>query len=85
MLFGAGLHQLRLKSTEVILKSSVALAKLDFKITEVDLIGVARGDPPKTPINSAKMDLTEVARGEPALTPLKATESKSKFNEAKPS
>jgi len=35
--------------------------------------------------NLAEMDLTEVARGGPALTPLKATESKSKFNEAQPS
>ena len=57
MLFGAGLHRLRLKSTEVIFKSSVALAELDFKITEVDLIGVARGDPPKTPIKSIKVKL----------------------------
>ena len=39
------------------MKSSVALAELDFKITEVDLIGVARGDPPKTPIKSIKVKL----------------------------
>ena len=33
--------------------------------------------------NLAEIDLIEDARGESALTPLKATESKSKFNEAK--
>ena len=44
-----------LKSTEVILKSSEALAELDFKITEVDLSGVARGDPPQTPIKSIEL------------------------------
>ena len=46
-----------------------------FLITEVDLSGVARGDPPQIPIKSieAEMDLTEVARGEPASTKLKAT------------
>ena len=73
ILFGVGLHCLRLKSTEIILKSSMALTELDFKITEVDLSGVARGDPPHTPINFTEMDLTEVARGEPASTKLKAT------------
>ena len=43
------------ESTEVILKSSKALAELDFKITEVDLSGVARGDPPQTPIKSIEL------------------------------
>ena len=47
-------------------------------------VEVQRGEA-ELDFNSAEMDLTEVARGEPALTPLKATESKSKFNEAKPS
>ena len=41
-----------LKSTDVILKSSEAVADLDFKIIEVDLSGVARGDPPQTSIKS---------------------------------
>ena len=36
ILFRVGLYRLGLKSTEVILKSSEALAELDFKITEVD-------------------------------------------------
>ena len=45
------------------MKSSEALAELDFKITEVNLSGVARGDPPQTPINFTSMDLTEVAQG----------------------
>ena len=67
------------------LQFEVQVEKLNFKLQKLNLSGVARGDPPQTPINSAEMDLTEVARGEPALTPLKATESKSKFNEAKPS
>ena len=73
---GVGLHRLGLKSIEVKLKSN-----------EMDLSGVARCDPPQTPIKSieAKLKLTEVARGEPALTLLKATESKFKFNEAQPS
>ena len=65
--------------------------RLDFKITEVDLSGVARGDPPQTLIQSIEvklinftdMDLTEVARGEPAPTQIKATEVKFKSNEAK--
>ena len=35
----------------------MALAELDFKITKVDLIGVARGDPPKTPNKSIKVKL----------------------------
>ena len=55
------------------MESNEALAELDFKITEVDLSGVARGDPPHTPINFTEMDLTEVTRGEPASTKLKAT------------
>ena len=78
---GVVLHLLGLKSNfgQVEVWTSTG-PKLDF-------IGVARGDPPQTPIKSieaklAEMDLTEVARGGPALTPLKATESKSKFNEA---
>ena len=46
--------------------------KLNFKLQKLNLSGVARGDPPQTPIksieaeldfNSAEMDLTEVARG----------------------
>ena len=45
------------------MKSNMALAELDFKMTEVDLSGVARGDPPQTPINFTSMDLTEVAQG----------------------
>ena len=57
MLFGAGLHQLRLKSTEVILKSSEAPAKRDFKITSMDLSGVACGDLPQTPIKSIEVKL----------------------------
>ena len=68
---------------------------MDFKITEVDLSGVARGDPPQTSIKSineavaeldfifTEMDLTEVARGEPASTRLKATELKLKSNKAR--
>ena len=83
MLFGVGLHRLRLKSTEVILKSSKALAELEFKITEVDLSGVARGDPPQTPINFTEMDLTEVVRGEPASIPVKAIEVKLNSNEVR--
>ena len=47
-------------------------------------IEVQRGEA-ELDFNLAEMDLTEVARGGPALTPLKATESKSKFNEAQPS
>ena len=47
-------------------------------------VEVQRGEA-ELDFNLAEMDLTEVARGEPALTPLKATESKSKFNEAQPS
>ena len=47
----------------MILKFSEAVAELDFKITEVDLSGVARGYPPETPITSIEMDLTEVALG----------------------
>ena len=49
-----------LKSTEVILKSSEAVAELDFKITEVDFSWVARGDPPQTlnkSINEAVAEL----------------------------
>ena len=57
ILFGVGLHRLGLKSTEVILKSSEALGELDFKITEVDLSGAARGDPPQTPIKSIEVKL----------------------------
>ena len=37
------------------MKSSEAVAELDFKITEVDLSGVARGDPPQIPIKSIKL------------------------------
>ena len=64
-------------------------------------IGVALGDPPQTPLQCwlvgrtstppwctclpTRQHCTEVALGGPALTPLKATESKSKFNEAQPS
>ena len=44
-----------------------------------------QSSPSRPDFNLAEMDLTEVARGGPALTPLKATESKSKFNEAQPS
>ena len=58
--FGVGLHRLGLKSTEVILKSSEALAELDFKITEVDLSGVARGDPPQTSIKSINEAVAEL-------------------------
>ena len=47
-------------------------------------VEVQRGEA-ELDFNLAEMDLTEVARGGPALTPLKATESKSKFNEAQPS
>ena len=47
----------------MILKSGEAVAELDFKITEVDLSGVARGYPPQTPIKSIEMDMTEVAQG----------------------
>ena len=32
--------------------------KIDFKITEVDFSGVARGDPPKTPIKSIEVTAT---------------------------
>ena len=67
------------------MKSSEALAELDFKITEVDLSGVARGILPQTPIKSINeavaeldliftlMDLTEAARGEPASTQINFT------------
>ena len=58
--FGVGLHRLGLKSTEVILKSSKAVAELDFKITEVDLSGVARGDPPQTSIKSINEAVPEL-------------------------
>ena len=37
------------------MESNEALAELDFKITEVDLSGVARGDPPQTPIKSIEL------------------------------
>ena len=47
-------------------------------------VEVQRGEA-ELDFNLAEMDLTEVARGGPALTPLKATESRSKFNEAQPS
>ena len=40
------------------MKSSEVLAGLDFKITEVDLSGVARNDPPQNPINFTEMDLS---------------------------
>ena len=63
------------------MKSSEGLAELDFKISEVDLSGVERSDPPQTPINFTEMDLTEVARGEPASTKLKAIKLKLKSNE----
>ena len=39
------------------MKSSEAVAELDFKITEVDFSGVARGDPPQTPIKSIEAEL----------------------------
>ena len=60
ILFGVGLHRLGLKSTELILKSSKAVSELDFKITEVDLSGVARGDPPQTPIKSINEAVAEL-------------------------
>ena len=37
--------------------SSEALAELDFKIIKLDLSGVARGDPPQTPIKSINVKL----------------------------
>ena len=39
------------------MESNEALAELDSKITEVDLSGAARGDPPQTPIKSIEVKL----------------------------
>ena len=42
------------------MKSSEALAELDFKITKVNLSGVAPGDPPQIPINSIEVKLKSI-------------------------
>ena len=42
------------------MKSSEAVAELDFKITEVDFSGVARGDPPQTPNKSINEAVAEL-------------------------
>ena len=62
------------------------VAELDFNLTEFDLSGVARGDPPKTPTKSNEVKSksnepswtwpnwtwSEIAQGEPMLTLLKS-------------
>ena len=90
---GVGLHRLGLKSnfgqvfnwTEIGLHwSCTRWSTTDSNQVHRGQIEVQRGEA-ELDFNLAEMDLTEVARGGPALTPLKATESKSKFNEAQPS
>ena len=80
-----GEAELDFNLTEIVLHwSCTRWSTTDSNQVHRGQVEVQRGEA-ELDFNLAEMDLTEVARGGPALTPLKATESKSKFNEAQPS
>ena len=80
-----GEAELDFNLTEIVLHwSCTRWSTTDSSQVHRGQVEVQRGEA-ELDFNLAEMDLTEVARGGPALTPLKATESKSKFNEAQPS
>ena len=54
---GVELHRLGLKFNEVKFKFNEGEAELNLNLTELNLSGVARGDPPQTPIKSIEAKL----------------------------